>query len=62
MLTSLLIPPLTTYAQNGEEIGKRIASHLIEQIENSDHYHPDHVSVNGNLLIGNSIVRMDRTF
>jgi LacI family transcriptional regulator len=58
MLTTMLIPPLTTYRQNGELIGKLIAEHLISQIENSDIYEPQHSSVTGQLMTGASVASL----
>jgi LacI family transcriptional regulator len=55
MLTSMLNPPLTTYRQDGELIGKLIAEHLVEEIENIDLYRPLHSSVSGKLIKGASV-------
>lgn len=55
MLTSMLTPPLTTYRQDGELIGKLIAEHLIDEIENADSYQPQHSSVSGKLIKGASV-------
>jgi LacI family transcriptional regulator len=58
MLTSMLTPPLTTYRQDGELIGKLIAEHLIKEIENSGSYHQQHSSVSGKLIKGASLVEL----
>jgi LacI family transcriptional regulator len=54
MLSSLLNPPLTTYHQNGEELGRQMAEQLINQIEN-ERYVPHVVEISGKLIRGNSL-------
>ena len=58
MLTSMMIPPLTTYEQPGLQIGEMMAEHLIANIEKSDEYKPKKVLVNGRLLKGGTIVKI----
>jgi LacI family transcriptional regulator len=55
MLTSMLTPPLTTYRQDGELIGRIIAEQLIDAIENSDSWRPEHSSVSGKFIKGASV-------
>lgn len=56
MLTSLLVPPLTTYEQAGEQIGNKIAECLISNIEDSKNYKNQKILINGRLLKGGSVV------
>ncbi|MCQ2573590.1 MAG: LacI family transcriptional regulator [Treponema sp.] len=58
MLTSLLVPPLTTYEQDGCLIGNRIAESLINQIENAENNTEPVTSVTGRLIKGGSIVKL----
>jgi len=58
MLTSLLVPPLTTYEQDGCLIGNRIAESLINQIENPETETEKVISVSGRLIKGGSVVEL----
>lgn len=58
MLTSLLVPPLTTYEQDGCGIGNRIAESLISQIENPGEEINHVISVTGRLIKGGSLVQL----
>ena len=58
MLTSLLMPPLTTYEQDGCLIGNRIAESLINQIENLNMSSETISSVTGRLIKGGSVVKL----
>ena len=58
MLTSMMIPPLTTYEQNGVEIGKAMATALIQNIESSDSYTSQKISITGRLLKGGTILKL----
>lgn len=58
MLTSMLVPPLTTYEQDGCLIGNQIAESLIQQIENPEAEKEDLICVTGRLLKGGSVVRL----
>ncbi len=60
MLTSMLTPPLTTYRQDGELIGKLLAEHLIGEIENGESFQPRHSSVCGKLIRGASVASIQR--
>lgn len=57
MLTSMMIPPLTTYEQNGEEIGRIIAQKMIDQIEgkisNKTELNP--IMISGRLIKGQTV-------
>lgn len=55
MLTSLLNPPLSTYEQAGEEIGKKMAEALVENIEKGSDYENRRVLVTGRLIKGGTI-------
>lgn len=55
MLTSMMIPPLTTYEQDGKKIGATIAENLIANIEQGDNYKPVRELVSGRLLKGNTV-------
>lgn len=55
MLTSLMIPPLTTYEQNGEEIGRTMANALIQNIEEGSEYKSQKLMISGHLLCGGTI-------
>lgn len=54
-LTSMLVPPITTYEQSGEEIGRKIAENLILNIEDSANYKPAKIVVTGRLLKGGTV-------
>lgn len=56
MLTSMMIPPLTTYEQNGELIGRTMAEKLIENIEKGEEYTPTKEVITGRILKGATIV------
>lgn len=56
MLTSMMLPPLSTYEQNGELIGRTMAQKLIENIENSTTYTPSKELITGRILKGATIV------
>lgn len=58
MLTSMMIPPLTTYEQNGLAIGQAIAEALISRIENPDSFEPKKEMITGRLLKGGSVVKL----
>ncbi len=58
MLTSMMIPPLTTYEQDGETIGKKMAEALIENIENISDYKSTRIMVTGRLLRGGTVGRV----
>ena len=57
-LTSMMIPPLTTYEQNGEIIGRAIAEALIEKIENADAALPKKEMITGRLIKGGTVVKL----
>ena len=58
MLTSMLVPPLTTYEQDGLVIGNKIAETLISQIENPGEESSHIISVTGRLIKGGSVVQL----
>ena len=61
MLTSLMIPPMTTYEQDGETIGKKMAETLIENIEKGSDYTPQKFLITGRLLKGGSIAQISQS-
>ncbi len=58
MLASMLNPPLTTYEQNGLEIGTQIAGLLISNIENASSFECKHLLVGGKLIKGGTVARI----
>ena len=59
MLTTMMIPPLTTYEQAGEEIGCLMAENLIEKIEKGPSYKNKKLMVNGRLLKGGTVASIN---
>lgn len=57
-LTSMMIPPLTTYEQNGEEIGRTMAEALLAKIENPADFTPKKEMVTGRLIKGGTVVKL----
>lgn len=57
-LTSMMIPPLTTYEQNGETIGRAMAEALINKIENPEHFEPKKEMITGRLIKGGTVVKL----
>ena len=55
MLTSMMIPPLTTYEQDGKKIGAAIARNLIANIEQGENYSPSRELISGRLLHGDTV-------
>jgi len=58
MLTAMLNPPLTTYEQNGEEIGMKMAEALIENIEKGSEFQSQHQLVTGRLIYGGTVAEL----
>ena len=58
-LTSMMIPPLTTYEQNGEAIGCAMGEALIQKIENPDTYLPKKEMITGRLIKGGTVAKID---
>lgn len=61
MLTSLMIPPLTTYEQDGEKIGRSMAELLIKTIEensSSEQIDTEPVKISGRLLKGGTVINI----
>ncbi|MCR5188822.1 MAG: LacI family transcriptional regulator [Treponema sp.] len=58
MLTSLMIPPLTTYEQNGFEIGKAMGQALIRNIEEGNSFKSQRLTISGRLLKGGSVAKI----
>lgn len=57
-LTSMMIPPLTTYEQDGETIGRAIAEALISKIEKPDSFEPKKEMITGRLIKGGTVVKL----
>ena len=57
-LTSMMIPPLTTYEQDGETIGRTMAEALLSKIEDPDNYAPKKEMVTGRLIKGGTVVKL----
>ena len=57
-LTSMMIPPLTTYEQNGETIGRAMAEALINKIENPENFEPKKEMITGRLIKGGTVVKL----
>ena len=57
-LTSMMIPPLTTYEQNGEAIGRTMAEALLDKIENPDAYQPKKEKISGRIIKGGTVVQL----
>ena len=57
-LTSMMIPPLTTYEQDGETIGRTMAEALLSKIEDPENYEPKKEMVTGRLIHGGTVVRL----
>lgn len=57
-LTSMMIPPLTTYEQNGETIGRAMAEALINKIENPENFVPKKEMITGRLIKGGTVVKL----
>ena len=57
-LTSMMIPPLTTYEQDGETIGRTMAEALLSKIEDPDNYAPKKEVVTGRIIHGGTVVKL----
>ncbi len=57
-LAQALNPPLTTWHQNSEELGKLAASMLIERVEHPRTAAPEHVEVPGYLIEGGTVANL----
>lgn len=57
MLSSMMIPALTTYEQNGLKIGKILAEKLINQIEGTENYSRCD-TVTGRILTGGTVAEL----
>lgn len=58
-LTSMMIPPLTTYEQNGETIGRTMAEALLQKIENPDDFIPKKEMITGRIIKGGTVVQLN---
>ncbi len=57
-MAKMLSPKLTTWQQNTEELGRIAASRLIERIEHPRTTLPQHITVHGRLLEGETVKRL----
>ena len=57
-LAQVLSPKMTTWCQNTDEIGKTLASKLIERIENPQTTIAEYIVVQGRLFDGNTVLKM----
>lgn len=55
MLTSMMVPPLTTYEQDGQEIGHKLAEILLTSIEAPDELEPQRLTIGGRILKGGTV-------
>ena len=58
-LSQVLRPKLTTYRQGAESMGKAAASMLIDEIEHPDTWLPQQITVEGELLEGSTVKKID---
>lgn len=58
MLTSMMIPPLSTYEQDGERIGRVMAEMLIDKIEKKEVEEPCRL-IGGRLLAGGTVAYIE---
>lgn len=59
MLTSMLLPPLTTFEQDGIEIGKQMASLLIKSIEEKSLQTVSPLTISGRMLKGGTVANLN---
>ena len=57
-LAKTISPRLTTWEQNTTELGRLAASQLIARIEHPRTTPPEHITVPGRLLEGESVARL----
>lgn len=57
LMTSLMIPPLTTYEQDGEKIGKALARKLLEKIDGKSNPVASEV-IHGRLISGGTVAKI----
>ncbi len=58
-LSQVLRPRLSTYRQAAERMGQEAARRLVEQIEHPDTWLPQQITVEGELLRGDTVRRLD---
>lgn len=58
MLTSMMIPPLSTYEQNGVEIGRAMGRALIQNIEEGSSFKSQKITITGRLLKGGTVLKI----
>ena len=60
LLSSMLVPPLTTYEQDGNTIGRTMATLLIEQIEKKSTSTDKTIFINGKLIPGGTVLDINQ--
>lgn len=60
LISSLLTPRLTTYQQDAKELGKQLVTQLLNNIEYPDSFKSETIRVSGQLLIGASIINLNK--
>lgn len=59
LLSQVLRPKLTTFQQNTEALGREAAINIVKAIEDKKTYVPQQIWIEGKLLIGNSIKKIE---
>lgn len=59
ILSQVLRPRLSTYKQNTDELGRKAARHLIDAVVNKKTYIPKQIWIEGELLVGDSIKKIE---
>ena len=59
LLSQVLRPELCTYKQNTDDLGRLAATELVEAVTNSKTYIPKQIWVEGELLAGNSVNKIE---
>ena len=60
MLTSMMLPALTTYEQDGVKMGNLMAENLISKIENKGNFLNSKTIVSGRILKGGTVVDLTK--
>ena len=59
ILSQVLRPRLSTYKQNTDDLGREAARHLIDAVVNKKTYVPKQIWIEGELLVGDSIKKIE---
>ncbi len=60
-LATVMTPPLTTYEQNTEELGRQLVTQLLANIEYSSSFAPSTIKVSGRLLEGQTVADLSNS-